>query len=136
MESDPRIGMAGPQLLNDDGSPQTSFEAVPTLATETLNRSLLKRLFPNRYPGKGRVFTAAEPVEALIGAVMMIRKDALDELHGLTKITSFSSRKRIWLCGCARRTGRWFTNLSTSGSSARCDRENISSSKPHRVLPV
>lgn len=82
MERDPRIGMAGPQLLNDDGSAQTSFEAVPTLATETLNRSLLKRLFPKRYPGKGRVFTGPEPVEALIGAVMMIRRDALDELHG------------------------------------------------------
>jgi GT2 family glycosyltransferase len=82
MESDPRIGMAGPLLLNDDGSPQTSFEAVPTLATETLNRSLLKRLFPKRYPGKGTVFTAAEPVEALIGAVMMIRREALDELQG------------------------------------------------------
>jgi GT2 family glycosyltransferase len=82
MERDSRIGMAGPQLLNDDGSPQTSFEAVPTLATETLNRSLLKRLFPKRYPGKGRVFTGPEPVEALIGAVMVIRREALDELHG------------------------------------------------------
>ncbi len=28
------------------------------------------------------MFAAAEPVEALIGAVMMIRRDALDELHG------------------------------------------------------
>jgi len=82
VENDPHIGMAGPQLLNNDGSPQTSFEAVPTLATETLNRSLLKRLFPNRYPGKSRVFTDAEPVEALIGAVMMIRREALDELQG------------------------------------------------------
>jgi GT2 family glycosyltransferase len=82
MDNDPRIGMAGPQLLNDDGSFQTSFEAVPTLATETLNRSLLKRLFPNKYPGKGRVFTGPESVEALIGAVMMLRREALDELHG------------------------------------------------------
>ena len=52
MKSDPRIGMVGPQLLNEDGSPQTSFEATPTLVTETLNRSLLKRLFPTRFPGK------------------------------------------------------------------------------------
>jgi GT2 family glycosyltransferase len=82
LEGDPLIGMAGPQLLNADGSAQTSFEAVPTLATETLNRSLLKRLFPNKYPGKGRVFTGPESVETLIGAVMMIRRDALDELKG------------------------------------------------------
>lgn len=82
LETDSRIGMAGPQLLNHDGSNQTSFEAVPTLATETLNRSLLKRLFPRKYPGKDRVSTGPQPVEALIGAVMMIRREALDELRG------------------------------------------------------
>ena len=81
MKSDPRIGMVGPQLLNADGSPQTSFEAVPTLVTETLNRSLLKRLFPKRFPGKKpaqKVF----PVEALIGAVMMLRRESFEALGG------------------------------------------------------
>ena len=81
MKSDPRIGMVGPQLLNADGSPQTSFEAVPTLVTETLNRSLLKRLFPNRFPGKKpaqKIF----PVEALIGAVMMLRLESFEALDG------------------------------------------------------
>jgi GT2 family glycosyltransferase len=80
MYSDPTVGMAGPQLLNKNGSLQTSYEAVPTLATETLNRSLLKRLFPRRFPGKNRYLDAAEPVEALIGAVMMIRRKALEQV--------------------------------------------------------
>jgi GT2 family glycosyltransferase len=82
MTAVPRIGMAGPQLLNEDGTPQTSYEAVPTIATETLNRSLLKRLFPGRYPRKDRGLSGPEPVEALIGAVMMIRKTALDQVGG------------------------------------------------------
>ena len=82
MKAIPRVGMAGPQLLNEDGSPQTSYEAVPTLATETLNRSLLKRLFPKRFPSKTRQLSDPEPVEALIGAVMMIRRTALDQLDG------------------------------------------------------
>jgi GT2 family glycosyltransferase len=77
MQQDPRIGMAGPQLVNADGSTQTSYEAVPTLATETLNRSLLKRLFPQRYPGKHRTVAGSQQVEALIGAAMMLRRDAL-----------------------------------------------------------
>jgi GT2 family glycosyltransferase len=77
MQQDPRIGMAGPQLVNSDGTAQTSYEAIPTLATEALNRSLLKRLFPQRYPGKHRTVAGPESVEALIGAVMMIRRDAL-----------------------------------------------------------
>lgn len=82
MNAIPKVGMLGPQLLNEDGTPQTSYEAAPTLATETLNRSLLKRLFPDRFPGKSRRLSGPEPVEALIGAVMMIRKTALDELGG------------------------------------------------------
>jgi GT2 family glycosyltransferase len=82
MKAIPTVGMVGPQLLNEDGSPQTSYEAVPTLATETLNRSLLKRLFPGRFPSKTRQLAEPEPVEALIGAVMMIRRTALDQLEG------------------------------------------------------
>jgi len=78
----PRAGMVGPQLLNDDGSSQTSYEAVPTLATETLNRSLLKRLFPDRYPSKSQRLSGPTPVEALIGAVMMIRRAAWSQLGG------------------------------------------------------
>jgi GT2 family glycosyltransferase len=82
MRQDPEIGMVGPKLLNKDGTLQTSFEAVPTLATECLNRSLLKRLFPKRYPGKHSGFTEPTPVEALIGAVMMIRCKAFEQLGG------------------------------------------------------
>lgn len=82
MQGRPEAGMAGPQLLNADGSAQTSYEAVPTLATETLNRSLLKRLFPSRYPGKKRVLSGPESVEALIGAAMIIRRTALEQLGG------------------------------------------------------
>jgi hypothetical protein len=82
MDSDPRAGMAGPQLLNEDGSVQTSYEAVPTLATETLNRSLLKRLFPSKFPSKSRRLDSAEPVEALIGAVMLIRRQAWERVGG------------------------------------------------------
>jgi GT2 family glycosyltransferase len=82
MDSDPRIGMVGPQLLNPDGSPQTSYEAVPTLATETLNRSLLKRMFPQRFPHRSRVLTGPIEVEALIGAVMLLRREAFDRVGG------------------------------------------------------
>lgn len=77
---DPHAGMVGPQLMNEDGTRQTSYEAVPTLATETLNRSLLKRLFPRRFPGKHRLVSGPESVEALIGATMMVRREALDHL--------------------------------------------------------
>lgn len=82
MEDDSSLGMVGPQLLNADGTAQTSYEAVPTLATETLNRSLLKRLFPQRFPHRSRVLTGPTEVEALIGAVMLLRREAFDALGG------------------------------------------------------
>jgi len=82
MDCDARIGMVGPQLLNADGSHQTSYEAVPTLATEALNRSLLKRIFPQRYPHRSRVLSGPIEVEALIGAIMLLRREAFDEVAG------------------------------------------------------
>lgn len=82
MHEDPLAAMVGPALLNSDGTPQTSYEAVPTLATETLNRALLKRLFPHRFPGKQHRPVVPQPVDALIGAVMMIRRKAFEEIGG------------------------------------------------------
>jgi len=83
MESHPKCGVAGVQLLNPDGSNQNSIANFPTLATELLNKSLLRRLFPERYPGKERPFTDPTPVESVIGAFMMIRRETWDALNGL-----------------------------------------------------
>lgn len=79
---DELIALIGPQLLNDDGTHQTSYEATPTLLTETTNRSLLKRLFPKRYPGKNERLVEPKDVETVIGAVMLIRKKAFEEIGG------------------------------------------------------
>ncbi len=89
LESHPEAGMVGPRLLNPDGTPQTSFEAFPTLATETLNRSLLKKLFPKRYPGKTVGFKTPTQVEGLIGAVVMIRVDAFFDVGGFDEAYFF-----------------------------------------------
>lgn len=80
--SDDQIALVGPQLLNSDGTKQTSFEATPTLLTETTNRSLLKRLFPKRYPGKTENLANPKDVETLIGAVMLVRRKAFDAVGG------------------------------------------------------
>ncbi len=82
MDANPRVAICAPQLLNMDGTLQNSIANLPTLATELLNKSLLRRLFPERYPGKElRIETPVE-VESVIGACMVIRKKALDEVGG------------------------------------------------------
>ena len=80
MEHDPGAGIAGVQLLNEDGSRQNSIANFPTLATELLNKSLLRRIFPERFPGKEKAFSKPMEVESVIGACMMVRTKAVEEV--------------------------------------------------------
>lgn len=80
MENHPEIGVVGPQLLNDDGSKQNSIANFPSLTTELLNKSFLKFLFPKRYPGKERNYSRPIEVDSVIGACMMVRRKAIEEV--------------------------------------------------------
>jgi GT2 family glycosyltransferase len=96
--------IAGVQLLNPDGSRQNSIANTPTLATELLNKSLLRRLFPRRYPGKEQRFTQPLEVESIIGAFMLIRRSAWDALGGLDERFFFFLEETDF-CLQARRRG-------------------------------
>jgi GT2 family glycosyltransferase len=75
--------VVGAQLLNADGLRQNSIANLPTLATELLNKSLLRRLAPKKFPGKEQNFSAPADVESVVGAFMLVRKKIWDELGGL-----------------------------------------------------
>jgi GT2 family glycosyltransferase len=83
MRQHPECGVAGVQLLNPDGSRQNSIANLPSLATELLNKSLLRRLSPRRFPGKEHRFTEPLEVESVIGACMFIRTSVWQALGGL-----------------------------------------------------
>ncbi|MFB0507409.1 MAG: glycosyltransferase family 2 protein [Thermodesulfobacteriota bacterium] len=80
MEKTPQAGIVGAQLLNTDGTKQNSFDNFPTLLSEGLNKSLLRMFFPNRFPSKRLSLSSPIAVESVIGACMMVRKDAVDEV--------------------------------------------------------
>jgi len=80
MERHAEAGAAGAQLLNSDGSKQNSIANFPSLATELLNKRLLRWLFPKRYPGKERHYPEPVEVNSVIGACIMVRRDALDRV--------------------------------------------------------
>ena len=82
LRAHPECGIVGAQLLNPDGSRQNSIANFPTLATELLNKSLLRRLFPRRFPGKEQHYDSAVEVETVIGAFMLIRGDLWRALGG------------------------------------------------------
>ncbi|HYA90543.1 MAG TPA: glycosyltransferase family 2 protein [Thermodesulfobacteriota bacterium] len=80
MEANPDVGIAGAQLLNPDGSKQNSIANFPSLATELLNKSLLRWLFPKKFPGKERRYSGPVEVDSVIGACMIVRRDPLDRV--------------------------------------------------------
>jgi GT2 family glycosyltransferase len=80
MDQHPEAGIVGVQLLNKDGSKQNSIANFPSLTTELLNKSLLRWLFPKRFPGKGRDYPEPIEIDSVIGACMMARRDAIDQV--------------------------------------------------------
>jgi GT2 family glycosyltransferase len=80
MNDFPRAGIAGAQLLNDDGSKQNSIDNFPSLETEVFNKSILRFFFPNKYPGKSRSYQSPIEVDSVIGACMMVREEAMGEV--------------------------------------------------------
>jgi GT2 family glycosyltransferase len=80
MDIHPEAGVVGAQLLNSDGSKQNSIANFPSLATELLNKSLLRWLFPGRFPGKERTYSEPIKVDSVIGACMMVRREAIEQV--------------------------------------------------------
>ncbi|GAB4249934.1 MAG: glycosyltransferase family 2 protein [Candidatus Methylacidiphilales bacterium] len=83
MDAHPEVGVLGAQLLNEDGSRQNSIATEPSLATELLNKSLLRRLCPDRFPGKEQVWTEPTVVDSVIGAFMVVPRRLWEQLGGM-----------------------------------------------------
>jgi hypothetical protein len=82
-EAHPDVALAGPRLLNTDGTLQRSVRGFPTiwrLATEYL---FLRKLAPrsralNAFYGGGFDHGSTREVESLQGAVLLVRREAAD----------------------------------------------------------
>jgi GT2 family glycosyltransferase len=104
MEKTPQAGIVGAQLLNPDGTKQNSFDNFPTLLSEGLNKSLLRMFFPNRFPSKRLSLSSPTAVESVIGACMMVRKDAVDEVGPMDEDYFFFMEETDW-CYRVRQRG-------------------------------
>lgn len=71
------LAVMGPQLVYEDLSVQRSVAAIPGLAAELLPGS-----HPVNHSGPDSGRATFRDVESLIGAAIMIRKDAFDDLNG------------------------------------------------------
>ncbi|MCP5004314.1 MAG: glycosyltransferase family 2 protein [Planctomycetes bacterium] len=96
MTESTKTGLAGVQLLNGDGSKQNSIDNFPALETEILNKSTLRLLFPRKYPGKYRDINKPIEVDSVIGACIMVRKEAIDEVGILDEDYFFFLEETDW----------------------------------------
>lgn len=98
----PDAGVIGPRLVYGDGSPQSSRRRFPTLATGLFESTWLQRLAP---PGLlNRFFVRDAPedlpcdVDWVVGAAMLTRWRAIDQVGGLDEANFFMYSEEIDWC--------------------------------------
>ena len=104
MRATPRCGVAGAQLYHADGRKQNSIANFPSLATELLNKFLLRRLWPQRFPGKEQEFREPVEVESVIGAFFLVRRSLWEQLGGMDE-RFFFFLEETGFCLRARQAG-------------------------------
>jgi len=87
MNHNPDVGIAGPLVLDSDGSVQGSARAFPNILTALYGRtSLLTRLFPKNRISQANILTQANDehrpvaVDWLSGACMVVRRKAIEQV--------------------------------------------------------
>jgi len=85
MDSHPGAGIAGSKLVFPDGRVQDSCRAFYTMRALFLRRTFLGRLFPRARALREHLMTdfdheTARPVDWIIGACMMVRRSAIEEV--------------------------------------------------------
>lgn len=83
MRLNPACGIAGAQLFHVDGRKQNSIANFPSLATELLNKFLLRALWPKQFPGKEQEYRDPVEVESVIGAFFLVRREVWEKLGGM-----------------------------------------------------
>jgi N-acetylglucosaminyl-diphospho-decaprenol L-rhamnosyltransferase len=108
-DANPRAAVVGPRLLNLDGTLQRSVRGFPTrwrIATEYF---FLRKLAPrsravNAFYGAGFDHRSVREADFLMGAVLLLRRDAVDEVGGFDE-SFFMFSEEVDLCYRMRAAG-------------------------------
>jgi len=86
-DAHPRCGVAGPKMINPDGTLQASRRRFPTIAGSVVRRTPLRRLFPPlKWQRQHYLLDAPTDrpiqVDTMLGAFLLMRRTMLEELGG------------------------------------------------------
>ena len=105
MESSPQAGAAGPLISNPDGTLQSSCFPFPTLSNEFWRLFHLDGLWPlAHYPIAAWDRQQSREVEVLLGACILLRRDALEQVDLLDE-SFYMYSEEIDLCYRLMKTG-------------------------------
>ena len=107
-DAHPGAGALGPQLLNPDGSVQSSRRRFPTLVTALFESTWLQSLAPrgvlNHYYLLDRADDATQEVDWLTGACLLVRRQVIQQVGGLDERFFMYSEELDW-CRRIRQAG-------------------------------
>jgi GT2 family glycosyltransferase len=101
MEAHPQAGALGPQLLNSDGSLQPSRRRFPTFATALMESTVIQEWWPDnrtlrRYYMADTADEAIQPVDWVVGACLLVRREAYEEVGALDEGYFMYSEELDW----------------------------------------
>jgi N-acetylglucosaminyl-diphospho-decaprenol L-rhamnosyltransferase len=104
----PDVGVVGPQLLNPDGSVQSSRRRFPTLMTGLFESTWLEPLAPRdvlrRYYVLDQPDDAIQEVDWLFGACFLVRREVIRQVGALDEDFFMYSEEMDW-CRRIRQAG-------------------------------
>jgi GT2 family glycosyltransferase len=132
MESDPQVGMACGQLLNSDGSKQNSIANFPSLPSLLCNETLLRILFPEKFPSKRREYQSPIEIDSGIGACLMVRKKAIDEIGFFDERYFFFFEETDW--AYRMKQGGWKVYFVPTARIYHAQGKSVGSSVNARIM--
>ncbi|MFQ5398421.1 MAG: glycosyltransferase family 2 protein [Anaerolineae bacterium] len=100
LKAHPTVGVVGAQLLNPDGSVQSSRRRFPTLATAFFESTWLQGVAParilTRYYAQDLPDDETADVDWLMGACLMVRREVVAQVGGLDEAYFMYSEELDW----------------------------------------
>lgn len=101
MDAHAEVGALGPRLCYPDGSPQPSRRRFPTLATALVESTVVQEWWRDnpllrRYYMADTPDEAIQPVDWVVGACLLVRREVYDQVGGLDEGFFMYSEEMDW----------------------------------------